>query len=327
MKYIKLFEEHNQFNPSLLFNLLDKLDSRGIIDKITQGISKTPGYEPYMKFRKKEINGNWELIIYDDDNFESISTLVYLKELKPSALENVYNTILGLVNVGNIIKQINEDIGDEEDYTDPVDIEKRECIDKLNNILNDLDRMDILDKVMKKVFSDVIEEQPEIVNYIRSIKYLKTENGTWIKIFYPSIGLSPKSCPIEMMSIDSIKTSYDEIIKQSHIDKVMKQINERNEEEHKFDPNTLFDLLDTLSDRNILDKVVQKLSNIPDYIKHFNFVKIDSKWRIEMYDGGTPPKVGMVIHLDTMNSRDLEYTYNQILSLVNIGDIMKKINK
>lgn len=199
------------------------LNDKGIIDKITKKLGKRCDYVSNFKYTKNETTGKWRQDVFYDSDPDCIDTPLYtnyIDSFSTDILEELYNDILSLVNIGNIMKQINEskilNYKQKEEYNK----QRKAQLIKLYGLLDMLYNKGVLDKIVDK-----LNENPRI-NY--RFKYSKDETtGEWCRIvFYgPNEEKQMNVLISTEYSIDHLKTEYNEIIDLVDIVSVMKQIN------------------------------------------------------------------------------------------------------
>ena len=102
MKYVKLFEDYNnddqKFDDNKLFNLLNELDNKGILDKVMQKISDNEETDNNLRFVMWD--GIWTLKIYKGKSLDNVLASFPLQHgLGSVNSELLYNSILKLYEV------------------------------------------------------------------------------------------------------------------------------------------------------------------------------------------------------------------------------------
>ena len=213
MKYIKTFEsidfikdeDERRAIIDRISKLLDWLDDRKILDKVTDHLNKDPDRTYDILFTKDENNGVW---VYHKINLPSRDTVrkyIRMGGCGGKLLRKILNTILSIVNVGDIMKKINEGVGE---FT----------LDKLIKLLDQLSKNGILDKVVKKLLD---------TGKFHKFNYIKNDDDQWcmsIDRMSASIG-SYTETPFSEMNIEMVERNYDQILDLVNVGDVMKKIN------------------------------------------------------------------------------------------------------
>lgn len=94
--------------------------------------------------------------------------------------------------------------------------------------------------------------------------------------------------------------------------------------DHKLSLDRLFNLLDILSKKGVLDKITKKITELNQpQMNEFTYIKEDGMWKMRI-------KVGnryVIETIDDFDSDGIDNLYYMIMNLINVGGVMKKINK
>lgn len=283
-----------------LYKLLDSL-GENVIKKICDELGKREYYTDNFIFFKKD--GEWYVRV-----FHSLYPDVVAFEDNISHYKDTYEDILSIIDVGKVMKKINEG-GAGLLSTIYKDIEK---------LLNYLEET----KSLRKVMDEINKTQPNYAKW--SIYkdygswYIKTSSdGKSSVLFkYPEYLLTKIS--------KKIRSAIDKVV---GINNIMKKINESDNYDKQYYVDQLSTMLDRLG-KKILDKITKTIS-IEYYYDKFRFVKNDwNEWAVEFWNSETR-KFGDTISLKDVSFKkeDIKWYYDQILSMVDVGKIMKQINE
>lgn len=216
-------------------------------------------------------------------------------------------------------------------FAEGIDNDHKLSLDRLFNLLDILSKKGVLDKITKKI-TELNQPQMNEFTYIK-------EDGMWkMRI---NVGNRYVIETIDDFDSDGIDNLYYMIMNLINMGDVMKKINEcklkyikrfeslyMENHTHEESLKRLTNLLDLLEEKNILDKVIDTLMDTGLY-REFSYVRYyKNEWCIRItYESGSLLEGTKISKLSELPQHSLDQNYDNIMNLINVGDVMKKINK